>query len=121
MEKFGPQGVNVVGVAVEPMSDAVTKTISQSRAARFTNLLDADGKAFAQLGKDKLPRVYLVDPQGKILWFDIEYSLTTRRELNQALRAVVDATQRVNEAFWKRIQATDVAEYTEMQRSCFAN
>jgi hypothetical protein len=33
--------------------------------------------------------VYLLDPQGKVLWFDIDYSLATRRELNQALRAVV--------------------------------
>jgi hypothetical protein len=52
-------------------------------------LLDAEGRAFAEVGSEKLPRTYLVDAQGKILWFDIEYSLSTRRELHQALRAVV--------------------------------
>jgi hypothetical protein len=52
-------------------------------------LLDADGKVFAEVGSEKLPRVYLVGSQGDILWFDIEYSHATRRELNQSLRAVV--------------------------------
>ena len=60
----------------------------EKAGANFPNLLDADGKAFAQVGSERLPRTYLLDPQGKILWFDIEYSLATRRELHQALRAV---------------------------------
>ena len=57
----------------------------------FVNLLDADGKAFAQVGSERLPRVFVVDPAGKILWFDIEYSQTTRRELHQALHAATGA------------------------------
>ena len=36
----------------------------------FPNLLDADGKAFAQVGSEKLPRTFVLDPSGKILWFD---------------------------------------------------
>ncbi len=88
-EKFSNEGVNLVGIAVnEPADEALADL--QKAGARFPNLLDADGKAFAQVGRDKLPRVYLVDPQGRILWFDIEYSLATRRELNQALRAVTN-------------------------------
>jgi hypothetical protein len=76
-----------VGVSVDaPAADA--QATLKAAVAQFANLLDADGKAFAQVGSEKLPRTYLVDPQGKILWFDIEYSLGTRRELNQALRAV---------------------------------
>ena len=56
--------------------------------ATFTNLHDADGKAFAQIGSGRFPRTYLLDPSGKIVWFDIEYSLATRRELHQALRVI---------------------------------
>jgi hypothetical protein len=36
-----------------------------------------------------LPRTYLLDSSGKILWFDLEYSRSTRRELNQAIRYVL--------------------------------
>jgi peroxiredoxin len=86
-ELFGKQGVAVVGVAVNE-SAASAKAALDKAGAKFTNLLDADGKAFAQVGSVRLPRVFLVDPTGKILWFDIEYSQTTRRELHQALRAV---------------------------------
>jgi hypothetical protein len=30
----------------------------------------------------------VLDPSGKIVWFDIEYSMATRRELHQALRTL---------------------------------
>jgi hypothetical protein len=87
IEPFGGAGVAVVGVAVGEMA-ANAQTALERADAAFPNLLDSDGSAFNQVGSEKLPRVYLLDPQGKILWFDIEYSLATRRELHQALRAV---------------------------------
>jgi peroxiredoxin len=87
VEPFGAKSVAAVGIAVKESEASAQATLKKSGAS-FTNLLDVDGKAFAQVGSQKLPRVYLVDPQGKILWFDIEYSPATRRELRQALRAV---------------------------------
>jgi peroxiredoxin len=90
VEPFGKSGVAVVGVAVGA-AEADAQAVLDAAKADFLNLIDADGKAFAQVGSEKLPRTYLLDPQGKILWFDIEYSLGTRRELNQALRAVAGA------------------------------
>jgi peroxiredoxin len=88
VEPFGKQGVSVVGVAVDESAKDVETTLKNS-GATFPNLHDADGKAFAQLGNGRFPRTYLLDPSGKIVWFDIEYSLATRRELHQALRAMV--------------------------------
>ena len=32
--------------------------------------MDADGRVFAKVATEKLPRVYLLDPAGKVLWFD---------------------------------------------------
>lgn len=87
IQSFGEKGVAVVGIAVSESSQGAQATL-QKAGASFTNLLDADGKVFARVGSDKLPRTYLLDPQGKILWFDIEYSLATRRELHEALRAI---------------------------------
>jgi peroxiredoxin len=87
IEPFGKNGVRVVGIAVNETAQNAQSVLKKS-GEDFTNLLDADGKAFAQVGSGKLPRTYLLDPSGKILWFDIEYSLATRRELHQALRTV---------------------------------
>jgi peroxiredoxin len=87
IQPFKDSGIAVVGIAVGESPDNVEAVLQRADAA-FPNLLDSDGTAFAQVGSERLPRTYLVDPQGKILWFDIEYSLATRRELHQALRAV---------------------------------
>ena len=87
VEPFGISGFAVVGIAVNEPGEQAQRVLHQA-GAQFSNLLDANGEAFAKVGSEKLPRTYLVDPQGKILWFDIEYSHATRRELHQALRAV---------------------------------
>ena len=90
IETFGKQGVVVVGVAVNESAASAAEALNEAGAI-FTNLLDADGKAFAQVGSERLPRTYVLDPSGKIVWFDIEYSLTTRRELHEALRTLTSA------------------------------
>ena len=87
IEPFGKDGVAVVGIAVNEPAESAQVTLTKA-GAKFTNLVDADGKAFAQVGSERLPRTYVLDANGKIVWFDIEYSLTTRRELGQTLRAI---------------------------------
>lgn len=70
-----------------PASEAV----QQSTQVKYTGpvLSDQSGEAFAQLGSDRLPRVYVLDSTGQVVWLDIEYSLSTRREMNQAVAALV--------------------------------
>jgi hypothetical protein len=92
IEPFKESGVAVAGIGVSESAESVAAALEQAGAA-FPNLLDADGKAFAMVGSERLPRTYLLDPQGKVLWFDIEYSLSTRRELHQALRSVTGRQQ----------------------------
>ena len=62
------------------------------------NLRDPDRQAFAQIASDLLPRSYLLGADGEILWLDVEYSRSTRRELRNAilyhLRRQMDADQR---------------------------
>jgi peroxiredoxin len=89
IEPFGKERVAVVGIAVNETAAHAAKVLSKE-GAKFANLLDADGKAFAQVGSERLPRTYVLDPQGKIVWFDIEYSLTTRRELHDVLRLLTE-------------------------------
>jgi peroxiredoxin len=88
VEPFGDQGVAVIGIAVGESARSAPGVLRAARAT-FPNLLDANGQAFAKVGSEKLPRTYVLDSQGKVLWLDIEYSLATRRELNQTLQAIV--------------------------------
>jgi peroxiredoxin len=83
-------GVAVVGVAVGQTADAAQAEL-QKAGADFTQLLDADGVALAQVGPNSLPRIYVLDAGGKIVWFDIEYSEATRRELRQTLAALTNS------------------------------
>lgn len=80
-------GVAVVGVAVGQAADAAGAEMKKA-GATFTQFIDADSAALAQVGPNSLPRIYVLDPQGKIVWFDIEYSEATRRELRQTLAAL---------------------------------
>ena len=88
VQKLGSRGVEVVGIAVNEPADVAGPTIRKT-AADYPQLLDADGKAFAKVGSKKLPWTLVLDANGKIVWFDLEYSLATRRELQQALLATV--------------------------------
>ncbi|WP_425395315.1 peroxiredoxin family protein [Aeoliella sp.] len=67
------------------------EAIAQSTSAKYTGpvLLDESGEAFEQLGTQRLPRVYVLDSKGQVVWLDIEYSLSTRREMKQAVAALV--------------------------------
>ena len=82
---YAERGVKVVGVNVSGKPEDVLQA-AQDAKATFPQLVDADGAAFAQVATKKLPRVYLLDAEGKILWFDISYDpLRTPRILQEAL------------------------------------
>ena len=89
---FGDKGVGVVAIDVKDSPEVARKTASELAATKSANalLLDPDGAYFAKVATEKLPRVYLLDPTGKILWFDIEYSGVTRANLQLAIEAVLD-------------------------------
>jgi peroxiredoxin len=82
------ESVAVVGIVVKPGNTDVIAKVKESGAS-FPQLLDSDGKVFNQVGMTKMPRVYVLDGSGMIVWFDIEYSQSTRRELKQTLAELV--------------------------------
>jgi peroxiredoxin len=88
IEPFGSKGVSVVGVAVNEKPDQASSAVKEI-GQEIPMLVDDSGTAFALVGSRRLPRTFLLDAKGKILWFDIEYSHATRRELKQALAATV--------------------------------
>lgn len=82
------RGVKVVGVC-ERGAAANAEAICKQAGVSFPVLLDADGAYFSRLATGKMPRTYLLDNTGKILWFDIDYTRDTRHDLREALRTLV--------------------------------
>lgn len=85
---FAGKEINIVGIDVKDSSDAAHKAVTEA-GAKYVNLLDADGSYFAKVAKTKMPRVYLLAPSGKILWFDVEFSPASQRDLERGIKVVL--------------------------------
>jgi peroxiredoxin len=88
VKPFGEKGVRVIGISVKDPANAARKAVEEA-GAKYVNLLDPEGDYYAKVATDRIPRVYLLDPAGKVLWFDIEYSPSTQRDLERAIRFVL--------------------------------
>jgi peroxiredoxin len=84
-KRFGDDKVKVIAINERDPAVKVAALVKQL-GVTFPVLLDDDGKALAQIASKRLPRTYLLDHEGKIWWFDIEYSASTRRDLQSAAR-----------------------------------
>jgi peroxiredoxin len=83
-DRYQPLGVSVVAINVGD-SPQVVQELAQKDGVTVPCLLDADSQAFHQVATDLLPRTYLLDAEGRILWFDLEYSRSQRQELHNAV------------------------------------
>lgn len=82
---FLGEGVRVVAINSGDDPDQIEAVVPLGSDASFAVLLDESGSAFASVATHHLPRTYLLDAQGRILWFDLEYSRNSVRELTNAL------------------------------------
>lgn len=71
-QPYAGKGVRVIAVGIDRAAEPT---------AGVTVLKTSQSAVSEALGSGKLPRVYVLDSAGTIVWFDIEYSLSTRREL----------------------------------------
>lgn len=85
LARFGPSGVGIVGVNTGD-DPQLAGELAKQAGASFPVMSDPQGTLLAQVAVGKVPATYLLDGTGKVLWFDIEYSLSTRRELVEAIR-----------------------------------
>lgn len=83
-DHFHSFGVNVIAVNVGDPPEVVAQLESQYPGG-YECLLDQRSESLTGIATDKLPRTYLLDAEGRVLWFDIEYSRATERELENAL------------------------------------
>ena len=78
-------GVHVVAVNVGDAADQVSEW-THGAGESVVHLVDSDQSAFAKIATRQFPRTYLLNSTGRILWLDLEYSQTTRRDLENAVR-----------------------------------
>ena len=88
---FQTKGVEVIGIEVMRNDvDLDAQPGNYVAEATFPHLLDDKGQFLGSICKDgKLPKVFLLDAKGKILWFDVEYSRATREDLVQGIRVAL--------------------------------
>ncbi len=83
-DRYGDLGLSIVAVNVVDPAQAAPPE-SEPAARPFVSGWD-DGSAFSQVATARIPRTYLLDSTGTIVWFDLEYSRSTRREMHNAIR-----------------------------------
>jgi peroxiredoxin len=83
-DQFRDFGVSVVAINVGDPPEVVAQQ-RRAHAGGCECLIDEPGQALARVATGKLPRTYLLDAEGRIVWFDIEFSRATERELRNAL------------------------------------
>ena len=87
MTAYADSGLAVVAINPQDPPEKVKQIVAAADVS-FPVVLDTDGSYFSKVATEKLPRVYVLDPSGKIAWFDVEFSEVTRETLEQTLRVV---------------------------------
>ena len=85
LDSYSQHGIQAVAIHIGGRAEEIRK-LAEAAGSEVQNLVDTNEELWKQVGTERLPRVYLLDEEGKILWFDIEYSVGTRRELDNAIR-----------------------------------
>jgi peroxiredoxin len=86
-DPYAAKGVKVIGINVGD-NPAVVRQELMKAGVKSSCFFDPDKAFFSKVAKSKLPRVYLLDASGKIIWFDTEYTQSTRRNLMQAIKVL---------------------------------
>ena len=90
---FASLGVRVVAVNVGDPPEQILDLLPAEGERDFAVLLDETGEAFSKVATSRLPRMYVLDTEGRILWLDLEYSRSSRRDLLNALHFFLKQAQ----------------------------
>jgi hypothetical protein len=87
-EPYAGKGVKVLAINVGDNPQTVHQQLAKN-GPKISCYFDEKRTLFNKVAKSMLPRVYLLDAGGKIIWFDTEYSQASRRNLMQAVLAAL--------------------------------
>jgi hypothetical protein len=87
-ERYRDAGVAVLTVDVGESPEQLGQS-GQPAPASVVRLCDPRGEAFSRVATGLLPRTYLLRADRQVIWFDLEYSRSTRRELRNAILYVL--------------------------------
>lgn len=86
--QFGDKGVKIVTVNQRDNQQQARQAAGDAGASSLVTLLDPD-KTLSKLANGSVPRTYLLDSEGRVLWLDIVFDRTTKRHLNGAIEFVL--------------------------------
>ena len=87
---FKSAGVEVVGIFHGSDAAVAQRRLAEAEAD-FPCLVDTAGRAWTKVGSEEPIRTYLLDQNGEIVWFDLGYDRSSRRELSLALTELTDS------------------------------
>ena len=82
------RGGRIVAVNTGETPEKAAKATKEAGVSLLV-LVDPERTYFEKLATERLPRTYVLDAEGTFLWFDLEYSRTTRRHLEQTIDVVL--------------------------------
>ncbi len=83
-DPYSAVGLRVIAIHVGDSTEQQRTLLSQVQP-KYLVLQDPGRQAYSQIATDLMPRTYLLDSQGRVLWLDVEYSRSFRRELRNAI------------------------------------
>jgi thiol-disulfide isomerase/thioredoxin len=89
---YGDQGLAVIAINPKDPADKVKELLGTVKVD-YPVLLDAGGSYFAKIATEGLPRVYVLDEAGKIVWLDPEFSEVSRETLKLTLQVMLGEPQ----------------------------
>ncbi|NQT41665.1 MAG: TlpA family protein disulfide reductase [Planctomycetes bacterium] len=81
------EGIVIIGINTGETAEEARKRIDEG--VDFVNLLDTDGAFFAAVATEQLSRTYVLDSEGRIRWLDLEYAVSTHRDVKVAVRVLL--------------------------------
>jgi len=90
-QAFANDGLRAIAINVGDPPEVV-KAVAAAADTKLPVLLDAAKAYFALVAREYLPRIYLLDSQGRVLWLDLQFSEfagPTREKLLQAIQVAL--------------------------------
>jgi hypothetical protein len=88
-QEFGDQGVKIVTINQRDTQAQARQAAGDAGASALVTLLDSE-KTLKQLASGSVPRTYLLDAEGRVLWLDTVFDRTTQRDLHGAIDFVLN-------------------------------